>query len=386
MIRIAVDTIVTRPPVTFRGLFEYTRAMLEQFRLLAPEYDVEVSAYVGSGFAPEITSLPQTAHYRTVVSPLMDSLRRWRFGGGALLIKRDGNDVLFTTHAETVSIPGTPFVVMLHDVDFLRYRQYSWAYTARLYALFCLAAHSGKLVLTNSECSKRDIVRFLHIPPEKVSVVYLGCKHDLYNEDPAIQGQAELRKQFCLDSPYILHHGTFQPRKNLLRLVRAYSQLISAGVAVGYDLVLAGNYGWNCEDVLRACREVKPPGRVVLTGFLEERQLAALVKGAYLSVVPSLWEGFCFPMVEAMACGVPTVVAENSCLPEISGGVLHYFNAESVDQMAAAIGAGLKDDQLRARLRRDGLRRAAEFNWERCARETLAAIKQVATASSQAHS
>jgi len=93
--------------------------------------------------------------------------------------------------------------------------------------------------------------------------------------------------------------------------------------------------------------------------------------------VPSLWEGFCFPMVEAMACGVPTIVADNSCLPEVSGGVLHYFNAESVDEIAAAIRAGLEDEPLRARLRQEGLRRAADFSWERCARETLAALKRV---------
>ncbi len=381
MIRIAVDTIVTRPPFTFRGLFEYTRMMLEQFHNLAPEFEVDISAYVGSGFAPEITGLTETASYRTIQSPLMDHLRRWRFGGGARLVKRDGNDVLFTTHMETVSLPGTPFVVMLHDVDFMRFRQYGRADTARLFALCWLAAQSAKLVLTNSECSKRDIVKFLHVAPQKVQVIYLGCKHELYNQAPATDELEALRERFSLHRPYILHHGTFQPRKNLLRLVRAYERLVANGAAADCDLVLAGNYGWNCEDVVQACKEMKAPGRVVVTGFLEEKDLAALVKGAYLSVVPSLWEGFCFPMVEAMACGIPTVVADNSCLPEVSGGVLSYFNAESVEQMADTIRAGLHDEDLRARLRQDGLKRAAEFTWERCARETLTALKTVATCS-----
>jgi glycosyltransferase involved in cell wall biosynthesis len=365
-------------------MFEYTKKMLEYFRLLAQEYDVNVRTYVGSGFPPEITGLPETEHYQTVSSPLMDNLRRWRFGGGARLIKRDGNDVVFGTHAETLSLSGTPFVVMLHDVAFLRFRQYNWLYTARLYAVYSLAVHSAKLVLTDSECSKRDIVELLHVPPEKVLVTYLGCNRDLYNEQSVEEEQAALRKRFSFNRRYILHHGTFQPRKNLLRLVRAYDRLISSGRAADYDLVLAGNYGWNCEDVLQACREVKGPGRVVLTGFLAEKELAALVKGAYLSVVPSAYEGFCFPMVESMACGIPTVVADNSCLPEISGGVLHYFNAESVEQIADAIRVGLEDEELRSRLRRDGLRRASEFSWERCARETLTALKRVAASSQRA--
>ncbi len=377
MLHIAVDTIVTRPPFVYRGMFEYTKEMVEHFRLLAQECDVDVRTYVGSGFSPEIAGIPETENYHTEHCSLMDHLRLWRFGGGARLVKREGNDVLFATNAETISIPGVPYVVFIHDVDFMRFRQYGALYTARLYAMQWLASHSAKLVLTNSECSKRDIVKYLRVSPEKVVVTYLGYNRSVYNQAPAGEEQAALAQRFSLQRRYILHHGTFQPRKNLLRLVRAYDRLAAEDSAFDYDLVLAGNYGWNCEDVLQACRDVKVPGRVVVTGFLEEKDLAALVKGAYLSVIPSLWEGFCFPMVESMACGVPTIAANSSCLPEISGGVLHYFNAESVEEIAASIKLGIEDNGLREQLCRDGLRSAAQFSWERCARETLTAIKRV---------
>ena len=382
MIRIAVDTIVTRPGSVFGGIFEYTRILLEQFRRLAPEYGVEITTYAGSGYAPEIAGLAESANYHTKICPLMDNLRRWRFFGGARQVRRDGQDVLFSNHGEMVSVPGMPFVVMLHDTHFLRYRQYDWMYTTRLHALFWLCARSARLVLTNSEASKHDLVHFLKIPPERVVVSYLGCKHDVYNLEPAPEQLAAVRERFLLRRPYILHHGTLQPRKNLRRLIQAYERLATGnGAAAGYDLVLAGNYGWNCQDVIEAAAKVKAPARVVLTGLLQEQDLAALVKGAYLSVIPALWEGFCFPMVESMACGIPTVVADNSCLPEISGGILEYFDAESLDQIADAMERGLRDEELRARLRRDGLRRAAEFSWERCARETLSAIKQVGESS-----
>jgi glycosyltransferase involved in cell wall biosynthesis len=375
MLKLAVETMVARPPFTYRGFLEYTRRIVEEFRRMAPEFDADVSVYAGSGFATEITGLTATERFRVVYCPLMDNLRRWRFGGGSRQVRRDGMDVLFSPHAETLALPGMPMVLMLHDVDFMRFRQYGTLYMARLYAMHWLTAHTARKIVTNSECSKRDIVRYLKVPEGKVAVIHLGYNHELYNTEPCETLQAAMRARFGLTRRYVLHHGTLQPRKNLRRLVEAYGQLTRQRPKLDWDLVLAGNYGWDCEDVLEACRAVEAPGRVVTTGLLAEAELAALVKGAHLEVIPSLWEGFCFPMVEAMACGVPTMAANNSCFPEVSGGVLEYFDAESVEEMAAAMRRGLEDEELRERLRSEGLKRAAEFSWERCARETLAVIK-----------
>jgi glycosyltransferase involved in cell wall biosynthesis len=108
-----------------------------------------------------------------------------------------------------------------------------------------------------------------------------------------------------------------------------------------------------------------------VTGQLPDEDLALLVKNATLAVIPSLYEGFCLPMVEAMACGLPTIASNSSCLPEISGGVLEYFDPLSVEAMAHVIQRVLEEPDLRSRLRARGLGRASEFSWERCARQTF---------------
>jgi alpha-1,3-rhamnosyl/mannosyltransferase len=115
-----------------------------------------------------------------------------------------------------------------------------------------------------------------------------------------------------------------------------------------------------------------------LTGALNDRDLSLLVRGALLEVIPSLYEGFCLPMVEAMASSVPTIAANTSCLPEISGGVLRYFNPESVDDMALCMETVLLSRDLQAELAQRGRERARKFSWELCAEETLAVIEQVA--------
>jgi glycosyltransferase involved in cell wall biosynthesis len=111
--------------------------------------------------------------------------------------------------------------------------------------------------------------------------------------------------------------------------------------------------------------------RVILAGILDESDLALLIKGASLAVVPSLYEGFSLPMVESMACSVPTIASNTSCLPEISGNALAYFDPLSIEDIAACMRTVLRDSELRLRLRQKGIARVREFTWERCARQTL---------------
>jgi glycosyltransferase involved in cell wall biosynthesis len=115
-------------------------------------------------------------------------------------------------------------------------------------------------------------------------------------------------------------------------------------------------------------------GQVIFTGELGEQQLSTLVKTASLCVIPSLYEGFCLPMVESMACGIPTIAANSSCLPEISGGVLRYFEPLSKEDMAATIERVLGDSSLQRELVASGLKRASQFSWQRCARETISVL------------
>ena len=154
--------------------------------------------------------------------------------------------------------------------------------------------------------------------------------------------------------------------------------MLSRNRNLDLELVLAGPLGWECDEIVAAANGTDG-GRVILTGALDDPDVALLVKGASLAVIPSLYEGFCLPMVEAMACGTPTVVSNASCLPEVSGGVLKYFDPGSVEDMADCMEKTLEDRELLAELTREGKERAGFFDWQRCATQTLAILKRNAS-------
>jgi glycosyltransferase involved in cell wall biosynthesis len=138
--------------------------------------------------------------------------------------------------------------------------------------------------------------------------------------------------------------------------------------------------GWACDEITQAARSSDSRGNVIFAGVLPDADLALLIKGASLAVVPSLYEGFSLPMVEAMACGVPTVASRTSCLPEISGNALVYFDPLSVEDMESCMQSVLLDSNLSRRLRQNGITRACQFSWEQCAQETLRVLMRVGKA------
>jgi glycosyltransferase involved in cell wall biosynthesis len=211
-------------------------------------------------------------------------------------------------------------------------------------------------------------------------VVYEGYDRALFHDDPLDRvALHELRARLGIDRPYVLHHGAVQPRKNLPRLIAAYAELLVRNPKLDLDLVLAGPLAWQFEETVAAAKSAcSGRGKVILTGALSDHDLSLLLRGAELEVVPSLYEGFSLPMVEAMACGVPTVVSNSSCLPEISGGILRYFDPNSVEEMTASMEEVLRSSDLRAELIGRGRQRARQFSWELCAQQTLDVVAQVA--------
>jgi glycosyltransferase involved in cell wall biosynthesis len=189
----------------------------------------------------------------------------------------------------------------------------------------------------------------------------------------------QLLSRLGVSRPYILHHGAIQPRKNLVRLIAAYRQMLAGNPQPDFDLVLAGPLAWQHQETVNAAKSNSTgKGNVVLTGALNDCDLSFLVRGASLEVIPSLYEGFCLPMVEAMACGIPTIAANSSCLPEISGGVLRYFDPYSVPDIAACMEAVLLSGDLQAELAEKGRERAQKFCWDLCAQQTVAIVEHVA--------
>ena len=235
-----------------------------------------------------------------------------------------------------------------------------------------LNAKLASKIITISGWSKQDLVEIYGLDPEKVEVTYLGYDRQFYNQTvPDPEASAALLARFGIRRPFVLHHGMVQLRKNVHGLIQAWNRMTERNKGFDAQLVLAGPMGLGYEQILKVREASASRDQIILTGALPDAELSTLVKNASLCAIPSLYEGFCLPMVEAMACGVPTVASNSSCIPEVSGGMLQYFDPHSIEDMAETIRVALEDSRVRDRLRHDGLARAAEFSWERCARETL---------------
>jgi len=376
---VAVDSWVLSSRLRYHGTYVYAQNLIRQFKRIA-ETDPELRfcLFTSSRADNDANEIGPNEGFAIRPTNLLAYDRIWRLGGAGLAAARSHADLVFAPTASTVPAGRVPFVTTIHDVTPLRMPSHSRRVTLLQRSLLWSSAKFSQAIITDSECSKRDLVDLYGLPESKVSVVYLGYDGAVFNSAPRdVEAQTVLLTKLGVAKPYLLHHGTIQPRKNLKRLIEAYQLMLARNRNLDLDLVLAGPLGWDYEETVAAanngagCR-----GRTVLTGALPDYDLATLVKGASLVVVPSLYEGFCLPMVEAMASGAPTVAANASCLPEVSGGVLKYFDPESIEDMANCLQQVLESEATRMELAQKGKSRAGYFSWQRCAEETLAVLRK----------
>src|SRR5579871_173546 len=232
-------------------------------------------------------------------------------------------------------------------------------------------------VLAPSAGTKADILGLLpQLDPDRVRVIPYGVADDFHPRLP--REIEETARRLRLPSNYILHVGTIEPRKNLAHLLEAYRLLLRAG-PVAEDLVLAGRLGWDYQPLLRMMEAPDLRERVHRIGYVDRGDLPRLYAGARLFVCPSMHEGFGFPPLEAMACGVPVIASLSSSLAENLRGAAELVPLADVPSMAAAMSRLLRDDGLRKRARELGLARAAEFRWEQTARATLRCYEELAS-------
>jgi glycosyltransferase involved in cell wall biosynthesis len=377
-LKIAFDSWALARRFRHTGIYTYAQNLLAQFGRLESGDGSEFSVFTCSEIANDANMFEPAGLVRTCHAPLLRSNMLWRLGGASLAAARAGADLLFAPVALTMPTGAIPIVCTIHDITAVTQPSQPASVTLLQRAFLWPLAKFSRTIITDSEFSKRDIVNVYGVAEEKVSVVYLGYDKLIFNDTPADpELQKKLLEKVDIQRPYILHHGVIQPRKNLKRLIEAYRLMLSRNHDFDFDLVLAGPLGWKYDEVVTAvANPAGEKGRVVLTGALSDTDLALLIQGATLAVIPSLYEGFCLPMVEAMACGCPTIAARASCLPEVSGGVLRYFDPLSVEDMADCMAKTLEDKGLRNELSQKGKRHAGSYTWERCSKETLEVLRR----------
>jgi glycosyltransferase involved in cell wall biosynthesis len=243
-------------------------------------------------------------------------------------------------------------------------------------------ARTASHIVADSEATRRDLGRYYDTPPEKVTVVYPGWDQTLSPvEDTAILRAVQAR--YRLSRSYLLYLGTLQPRKNLVRLVQAFGRLWrgldgeAKGQCPDLQLVLAGKKGWFYDDIIAAVRREDLEGRILLTGYVPDADLAALLSGALAFVYPSLYEGFGLPVLEAMACGTAVVCSKAASLPEVAGDAAILVDPLDIEGLTTALARVVYEEDLRQELVCRGFRQTAKFSWRRCAEETLAVLEEV---------
>ena len=286
------------------------------------------------------------------------------------VLARERPDVYHAPHY--VLPPAVPCrsVVTIHDTIHLMFPQYLPSRGAYAYArsLMWTAAKRSDRILTVSESSKRDIMRYFNVAPEKIVVVY-NALDERFGAEPAPEEIARVRERFQLDHGFVLYVGNIKPHKNLVRLIDAFDGLRREGFD-DLKLLIIGDEISKWPALRRAVHRHKLHKHVRFLGFQSDETLSVLYRLAAVFVFPSLYEGFGLPPLEAMASGTPVVTSNVSSLPEVAGDAAVLVDPYDVAAIQDGIKRVLTDPVLREELRRKGLQRAREFSWERSVART----------------
>jgi len=281
--------------------------------------------------------------------------------------------------------PTVPTLVTIHDLIPLLLPAYRGSALVRLYTrLVAQAAHRAALILTDSHASRRDIIRHLRVPSDRVRVIHLAADV-AYRPIPQGTHREAIRRKYGLPPSYFLYLGGFDQRKNVTALLQAFARIVtSCKLQVTSSepwLVVAGRLPEEdtpfTPDPRRIAQELGIAEQVIFIGWVSEEDKPALYSGARGFIFPSQYEGFGLPPLEAMACGTPVIASDRGSLPEVvgSGGIL--VSPDDVPGLAEAMRSLWEDQALRQELSERAQRQAARFSWARAAQETLAAYREV---------
>ena len=293
--------------------------------------------------------------------------RNNRFGSYARTVKPS---LYHETKYTPFNFEDGPTLVTIYDLSFVRHPEWHPLDRVKFYEKYSLKQLSRvEAIITISEFSKKEISDLLNIDRSKIHVTYPGVDPIFAPGKKRIHG---------LPNRYILHLGNLEPRKNLPLLLDAY-QSLPGSFQDKYPLVIAGAKGWCTDEIEKKLRLLRKNGKVTLMGYVPQRSLPDLYRGASLFVYPSFYEGFGLPPLEAMACGVPVIVSNTTSLPEVVGDAGIYVDPNDTEQISVSIDLVLSDPQLHRALSEKGIERAKLFSWEKTARETLTLYKKLVT-------
>ncbi len=357
------------------GIGRYTRNLVAA--LADTDHENQYTLFC-AGDAPAPAQWPANFSVRATRVPARALTIGWHKLNLPITVERfSGDSDIFHSPDFTLPPLRTPRgVVTVHDLSFLRLpqcadpglRDYLTENVPR-------AVRRASRVLADSNNTKRDVVDLLHVPDDKVSVIHAGVE-PRFRPVRDVEQLARIRDRYRLPEFFVLFVGTIEPRKNLGRLISAYSDL-RRQAGLPHQLVISGARGWLYNDIYEQVARAGLTEDVLFPGFIDDSDLPALYTLADLFVFPSLYEGFGLPPLEAMACGTPVIASDNSSLPEVLGAAALLVPAEDTAAITDAMARVLGDATLRTRLADLGRAQATRFTWQSAARQLICAYQEV---------
>jgi glycosyltransferase involved in cell wall biosynthesis len=296
--------------------------------------------------------------------------------GFPLAVSRSRADLLHVQYTAPPWCP-KPVVATIHDISFEHFPEF---FTPKERFFFKrtipYTAHRAVKVLTGSEYSRQDLVRTYPVAPEKIVLTPYGIEGRFQPVSDPAQIEA-VRKKYGIQRGYLLTVGNLQPRKNLGRLIKAYTHLRGRPDGMRQQLVIVGKRAWLSHSIFDEARRSSYVEDIIFTDYVSEEDLIALYSGATAFVYPSIFEGFGLPVLEAMACGAPVITSNTSSLPEVVGDAGIMIDPYDEQALVKAIQQVVSDAELRARLSESGLAQARKFSWRKTAELTLAVYEKV---------
>lgn len=352
------------------GVGHYTFEIAVECARQSPSNSFEVLSHLP--FADgAVSDLP---NLRFIQPPVNQATKNWWTIGLPLYLKRAQLDLFHGTNYDIPIWGGCPTVLTIHDLSLLLFPEtHEQRNVRRARRRLPVMSRRATLIITPTKAVKSEVCEHLRIARDKVIVINEAPRRSFY-QMPLAQASATVQR-LGLDDEFILYVGTIEPRKNLITLVKAFEEVLRS-TSLRPQLVLAGKTGWLTDELFAYIDKANLGDRLRLIGYLGDDDLRALYSACRVMVYPALYEGAGLPALEAMACGAPVITTNTPAISEMVGNNARLFTPTDTRALGQHLVELLTNPAARESLSHAGLKRAAQFTWERAARETLAVYRQ----------
>lgn len=291
--------------------------------------------------------------------------------------KKKSQVTLFFNYIIPPGVSGKKITVV-HDMAYKSYPETVRTKTRKFLDLsLSKTCKRADKIITISEFSKSEIMKYLKVEADKIEVIPLGVDVGYYHSNYSENDVEMVKEKYKINGEYFLYLGTIEPRKNIERLIRAYGALYEQRKDIP-KLILAGKKGWLYEDIFNTLEELKLHDVVKFLGYIEIQDAPKLITGSIAFIFPSLYEGFGLPPLEAMACGTPVITSDVASLPEVVGEAGMLIDPLDINSIKEAMSRIVTEPDLRIKLSKAGIQQAKKFSWEETAKRIERVIDQYA--------